>query len=265
MDTQQVTITEQVRVVNNGEHHVTWNWNNRTHVIPAHGEKIGVPFECIKVYCGDPRAGAAVQRIRDQYDQDQVIPDRQAEVRRLYQFYQESSVSAIGPDGRRGSGFTFREFIPGDRSWFDPNKGISDLAPKVEVYALTGDRIFTVLDDPFGDNVIAADSPTIAQRQQMDSLLMQQAHTIAEQDRMIKALMQRLDMNPNDLGPDLPLGNEPLASPPVKQDAVPETPTQATVQEKPRMVFNPRLKRVVPAPNPVADPTTVESLPDDND
>lgn len=247
-----VTLGEQLKVVNLSPNPVLYasqipTWNNRQYPIPGNGTAF-LPFDLVKMLFGDPRSGEVVQRTADKYGVDSVIPDRLAEVRRLQQVWQNSTVK-------------FREYIPGDRSFLDD--GISDRAPTVEVYTLTGDRVYTVLDDPFGDRIIAAGSPTVAEKANTDRQLREQSEVIFELKKQNEALMRMLDMNPNDLGPDLPIGKDPSAL--ATQDSVMEAPTVATVKEKPRMVYNPRTRRVVPRRDPVADPTTIEDLPEDTD
>ena len=223
-------------------------WAGRVHVVPYMGDAY-IPFDCMKLWFGDPRSGATVSRIQDRHGLDMVIPDRLAEIQRLRYTWQETNVR-------------FREFIPGDRSLLD--EPISDRIPEVEVYALTGDRIYTVVDDPHGDRIIAA-TPTVAQEQQRDAQLLQQSDMLLQQQKMIDKLMAKLNVRPEDLALDEEGGEVPVdRKEPRKHPGRAEAPSAAAVKENPAMVYNQRTKQVQPKPEKRApDPTRFEDLPVD--
>lgn len=223
-------------------------WDGRMYHIPYMGDAY-IPFDCMKMYFGDPRSGQIVNRIRDKHNQDQVIPDRLAEVQRLRYYWQETDVR-------------FREFIPGDRTLLD--EPISDRIPDVEVYALTGDRIFTVIDDPHGDRIIAA-TPTIAQDQARDAQLLQQSEVIVNQQRTIEALMRKLGVRPEDLELEEGTDVDTDRPSPRRRAGRQTAPTQATVKENPAMVYDQRTQKVRAKPDSPAapDPTQFDELPVD--
>lgn len=249
-----VTLGDMVRVVFNGwpPNHpkegqpLVLTWNNRPHVIQQ-GKDSFVPFDCAKLYFGDPRSVEGVIRIKDDMGNDMIVADRSAEVLRLVQYYQSSEFAT--------NNAKFREFIPGDRS-FVKDGVISDLIPDVTVYSLDGQVIPMVTDDPYGDNVIATQQ-TRAETEIMRSQLMEQSDAITELKKQNRMLLEKLGLDPGFLNPV----NEVK-----KQDPALETPEIATIEEAPKMVYNPRTKRVQPRrPTPGSDPTSIDELPADTE
>ena len=255
--TAQVTIGEIVRLVFTGwpkGHYKTneplrLSWNNRPVSIVA-GSEAHVPFEMVKLYFGDPRAiDSQPLRIKDEYGNDMIVPDRTAEIIRLKQFWQDSSF--------RTNQAKFREYIPGDRSWLDENNGrISDLIPDVEVWTLSGERIYTVVDDPFGDRAMFA-TPTRYDQQKLQNQLIEQSDVISELRKQNKLLISKLGLDPDTL--------EKEVSPPSQPSSL-TTPEDATVEEKPQMFYNPRTRRVTnKRPIPGVKPNKIEDLEMDTD
>jgi hypothetical protein len=236
-----VTLGETVRVVNNGEQDIKLFWNSRPYTITADGDTY-VPFEIVKTFFGDPRSTDAVSRVKDEQGNDMIIADRTAEVIRLKNYWQDSS---FGTNNAK-----FREYVPGDRSWVE--EGISDLIPKVSVYTLSGERIYTVVDDPHGDNVMVATN-TRAQADQQQAQLLEQSQVIIKQQRQIDMLMNKLGLSVD----------HPIST----QESVLEAPTNGAEVEAPEaFLYNPRTKRVSPRnPNPPSDPTDIKDLPQDTD
>lgn len=225
---------------------LTMTWNTRPYVVWP-GQDAYIPFELAKTLFGDPRSVENVFRIKDDYGNDQIIPDRFAEVRRLQTYWQRSVIK-------------FREYIPGDRSFMD--EGISDLLPNVEVYSLSGERIYMVTDDPYGDTVMVMQQ-TKADQDRNTQVMYEQSQAILELQKQNKLLLEKLGIRAEDLA----ALNDPEVMPKTRPtNGALETPTEATVKEAPNMVFNPRTRRVEPKRvKPDADPTSISELPTDLD
>ena len=219
-------------------------WNNRPFPVKEGGETF-LPFDCAKAFFGDPRSVDGVIRIKDDAGNDMIIADRAAEVRRLQTFWQNR---AMGTNRAK-----FREYIPGDRTYLE--EGISDLLPNVEVFSLAGERIHMVVDDPYGDHVIATQQ-TRAESEMMKTQLLEQSDVITELKRQNRMLLEKLGLDAEFLNPEIS---------PKTQDPALSTPTDPVVEEKPKMVYNPRTRRVLPRRIPASDPTTIEDLPLDAD
>jgi len=248
-----IALSDQVRVKNlnhllpegHWQHNkpVVLQWNSRTWTVPVGGETHGVPFEAIKKDFGDPRSTDRVVAVRDNPNAPpEFIPDRLTEVRRLQQLYQNTVIR-------------FREYVPGDRSFLE--EGITDRAPKVEIYTLAGDRIYTVLDDPYGDRVIAA-VPTRSDRNALADQLTKQSEMMARMQKEMEELRNQL------AGPvservelDAPPSNPAFADP------RPDPRLDAAVEENPEMVLDPKTRRVQRKKTPPPDPTRLEDLPTD--
>lgn len=221
-------------------------WNSRPFVFNVGDEKY-VPFELAKKEFGDPRSLENIYRIKDDFGEEQIIPDRRAEVIRLSNYWQNNVIQ-------------FREYIPGER--FDGP--ISDLLPIVEVYSMTGERILMVTDDPNGDTVVV-ENQTRSEVSRNQQLLWEQSEAISELKKTNQILMQKLGIRPEDL--------ESLADPNLSTHTLPgnslDTPTEATVQEKPRMVYNPRTRKAQAVVNRIkdkdSDPTNIQDLQPDTD
>lgn len=149
-----------VRVKSQDERDWRFMWNSRPYPLPAGGDVL-MPFECAALWFGDPRSSTNVMSIRDEQGVVTWVGDRATEVRRLRTKY--------------------------DNQFGDETQIVN--APKVEVYDLDDNRIYTVLDDPQGDttslvtNTVADQATLLAQLQR--------------QDRMIRALMEAQGMDPN--------------------------------------------------------------------
>jgi len=219
---------------------VVLQWNSRTWTVPVGGETHGIPFEVIKKDFGDPRSTDRVVAVRETPNSmPEFIPDRMTEVRRLQQLYQNTVIR-------------FREYVPGDRSFLE--EGITDRAPKVEVYTLAGDRIYTVLDDPYGDRVVAA-VPTRSDRDALAAQLAAQSELMAKMQAEVEELRNQLAVGSieTDAPPDNPAFVDPRPDP--RLDAV--------LEENPPMVLDRRSNRVTRKKTPPVDPTRIEDLPTD--
>ena len=235
---------------------VTLEWNSRRFTILP-GQEDVVPFEVVQTYFGDPRATDITVSVREHPNaMPEWIPDRQTECRRLYQYYLPSEFGT--------NRVSFREFVPGDRSSFA--NGISDRAPNVEVYTVSGDRVYTVLDDPYGDRVIAA-VPTRSDREALDHQMRSLQQVNAAQQEM----MERLQAEIAQLRAGLTAGPSDIPGVPVDAAADrPEhpifgTPQASTVggEEVPEMVYDPKSRRVSRKKPQQDDPTRLEDLPVD--
>jgi hypothetical protein len=225
-------------------------WNNRPYIV-AEGADVYVPFDCAKSFFGDPRSVENVIRIKDDMGNDMIVADRAAEVIRLQQYWQNAAMST--------NQAKFREYTPGDRSFLDDFGGkVSDLIPDVEVYSIDGQRIHMVADDPFGDNVVVSQQ-TRAEAERMRTQLIEQSDVIGELKKQNKILLAKLGLDPEFLNPS-------PEAPVRKQESALETPTDPVIEEAPKMVYNPRTRRIIPRrPLPHVDPTTIDELPTDTD
>lgn len=177
-----VGLGDIVKVRNNGPTPLKWQWDSRRYLIPPGGEEF-VPFECMKLYLGDPRASEKIYSTRDERGVVGFVSDRPTEVRRLRMMY----------DHR------FGEYIPGEVNAFDSTR-----IPDVQVFDLRGDTVPTVIDDPEGRGIV----PSPQTRSQQDDVMSR----LQRQENLINLLLQRLDMSKASLnGADLP----PVEPPPV--------------------------------------------------
>jgi hypothetical protein len=232
-----ITLGDQVRVRNLGVEPIDLQWNLRKYTIEP-GSDGYIPFDLAKMAFGDPRSSDIVQAVTDEFNGTMFISDRPTEVRRLQQLYPDSHPK-------------FREYIPGDRSYL--RDGISDRCPQVEVYTLAGDRIYTVIDDPMGDRIIAA-APTRRDQDFQATQLQAQSEQLIKQARIIKILSEKAGIDLDEIAPE----EEP--EPAVSAEA----PTVSTVRENPAMAFNPRTKKITAKKPAQSDPTTLEGLPEDD-
>lgn len=227
------------------------SWNNRS-VTMMPGDEKHIPFEMVKMYFGDPRSvNDEVIRTQDDHGNDMIVGDRLSEVIRLKGYWQDSSF--------RTNNARFREYIPGDRSWLHEQDGrISDLIPDVEVYALNGERIHTVVDDPFGEHTTIT-TPTRHEQTMLRQQLIEQSDVIMLLKKQNQMLFEKLGIDPETMTSveDLPRG----------QDSVMEAPTNPVKKENPKMLYNPRTKKVGPPRKtmPGTDPTNINDLPVDTD
>lgn len=237
-----LTLGDQVVIRNKGDHPLEWYWGNRRHVIQP-GRDTQVSFDLMKKECGDPRSGEVASSIKDDYNGLMTIPPRHDEVNRLLVLHAPTLKPGDPP---------FPAYVKGDRTKFPVGAPFTDRAPQVEVYTLDGTRIHTVLDDPYGDHVVSA----IQSRSEAaitQATLRDLAAENAEMKAMLKTLTAKLNMNLEDLGPDLPLA----------KSHSPESLNDGVAQEAPETVYNPRTQKVQRRRTPVEDPITLDDLPDD--
>lgn len=224
-------------------------WNSREVVIQQ-GQTAPVLFDAVKRYFGDPRATDKPQVLHDEYGQHCQIPDRYSEIALLQQLWLSSDFGT--------NQVKFREIVPDDRTQFAG--GISDRIPRVEVYTLAGERIYTVVDDPYGERVIEA-TLTRSDAQYQQDLNLKLAEKIDRMEKELEMLRARGAGNPGspeDLGPDLPIGKP---SPAFAEPSM--VAPQTVVEESPRMVANPRTGRISRKKDHIPTPATVEDLPSD--
>lgn len=241
-DTATVTLGDLVVVHNLGRTPITWQWNSRDYHIAVGGFN-HIPFDLMKKECGDPRASTTSTSLRDQWGELMLIPSREDEVRRMMQLH--THVQQPGEP-------MFREIPKGSRDFLVKGQ-ITNRCPEVRVETLTGEQVYTVLDDPFGDHVVAA-IPTRSDQEFQRQTLTAQSDQLLKQEKVIQALARRLGIDPNEL----------LSDPPVEPtDGLPDAPLLGAVEDQPPMVFNPRTKKVSRGRNPNPNPTTLEDLPED--
>jgi hypothetical protein len=233
-DVLDISLGDMVVVFNDDDKPLNLTWNSRRYTVLPQG-RAHIPFDCAKLFFGDPRSGESSVKMLDEYNQTQVIPDRMYEVFRLRCLWPPTITE-------------FREFIPGDRTAFE--NGISDRLPHVRLETMTGEKIITVAEDPYGDTVVAA-APTRSDQDYLNTMIRQ----LAEQNAQMKAQLDSIeragvvDMPPE---PDDEIS-----------DGLLEAPMVATVRTNPKMAYNPRTKKITERKLPEADPTTIESLPTD--
>ncbi len=238
-----ITLGDQVVVRNTGDLILEWFWGNRRHLLHP-GKDTQVSFDLMKKECGDPRSGAHAASVKDDFNGLMTIPPRADEVNRLLVLHAPTMKPGDPP---------FPQYVAGDRTKFKPGQPFTDRAPKVEVYTLDGTRILTVLDDPYGDHVVAA-NPTRSDMEFTQQTLRDLAEENREMKAILKQLTAKLNMNLEDLGPDLPLGKQ----------AGPESLTDGTVEESPNLVLNTRTNKIQKRRTPVDDPISLDDLPEDD-
>src|SRR5215471_20262811 len=137
---------ETLRVLNVGSSTLRFAWNSRQYVLgPSSSEYM--PFDAVKLYCGDPRATNIVRTSRDAIGIVSFLPDRATEVRRLRLLYaapfgEYMRASDVG--GIFVNSPTLQPDLATTFAW----EGVR--VPLVEVYNIRNERIYTVLDDPEG-------------------------------------------------------------------------------------------------------------------
>lgn len=115
-----VELGDFVRVVNKDSISIRLTWAGRRYEADP-GQEVMAPFEAVMKDLGDPRATEAVRSVSSDNGTVQFISDRLTEKRRLELLY---------------------HVVP---------------PPKVEVFTMSGDRIWTVAEDPDGEHV----TPTV--------------------------------------------------------------------------------------------------------
>ena len=240
-EVMNLTLGDQVIVRNVGDTDLVWQWAGRKHLLRV-GRDTQVSFDLMKKECGDPRSAERSAAIKDEFNGLMTIPSRADEVKRLLQLHASSVPS-------------FKEYIPGDRTAFPEGEPLTDTCPQVEVYTLDMQRIWTVLDDPYGDRISPA-APTRSEAYLNQQAMSDMQRELAESRRLIELLSKKLNMNPEDLGEPLPLAARVSG----------EAPVDGTTGEvgDPRMLLNPRTNKVSRARPKVADPTSLDELPEDD-
>lgn len=204
-------IGDIVRVQNLGAKPIKCMWDSRHYNVPVGGEEF-MPFECMKLYFGDPRAAENIHSVRDDRGVVGFVSDRATEVRRLRLLWDHK----------------FGEYIPGEVDAFDDTR-----IPHVHVFDIRGNPVPTVLDDPEGTRVMQAHQ---TQAQQTDLM-----SVVQNQGKMIEILMQRLGMDQGPAtfnGMNLPPVDSPPDPTPVpemvfdpKQDKVIKRPAEVAVED----------------------------------
>jgi hypothetical protein len=217
-----VNVGDIVKVVNNGPKKLHLQWDSRHYDLDPGGTE-WMPFECAKVYFGDPRAISVMQTLRDQRGQVAWLPDRASEVRRLRLLWFPMMFGEYSTDN-----FIDDEIDPWDRTRM----------PHVEIFTVKGEQIPTVFDDPKGNTVIPA-KVTESQNAQLLDL-------VQRQGQMIEALMGRLGMDAPPIDSNLPAADQEEAG------LLP-----------PDMVYDPKSDEIIERPKePSDDPVIYDELPE---
>jgi hypothetical protein len=147
---------------NLGTRPLTLTYGGRKYDVPVE-KQVAIPFDCMTLWFGDPRATDAIRSVRDEAGIVTWVPDRATEVRRLRLKWGQIT----------GSEETVTE-------------GPRDV-PKVEFSDFDGRQIFSVVDDPFGDHI----SPVQITRAENDDL---RALVLRQQDQIdAMAKMMKMD------------------------------------------------------------------------
>jgi hypothetical protein len=146
-----------VRVVNRGDAPYTIMYDSKPYKLMP-GEDSFIPFSAACVWFGDPRSTGQIGAVQNERGIRSYIPDRDTEVRRLRAKY--------------------------DNQFGDESTIIRH--PVVEVYAVTGERITTVLDDPSGESVNVA-TQTVTEQGNMVALIQAQQAQIDQLTRLVMA------------------------------------------------------------------------------
>lgn len=147
-----------VRVVNTADAPFTIMYDSKSYKLEP-GQDSFIPFPAAALWFGDPRSTGTLGSVVNERGLRSYIPDRDTEVRRLRVKY--------------------------DNQFGDENKIIRH--PLVEVYALTGERITTVLDDPAGDSVNVVPQ-TVQDQGNLMALITAQAQQI---EKLTQLVMER--------------------------------------------------------------------------
>jgi hypothetical protein len=239
---------ETLRVVNVSEQDTyRFAWNSRQYTVGP-GMSEFMPFDAVKVYAGDPRATNNVRTSRDTLGIVSFLPDRATEVRRLRLLY-----SAPFGEYMRASdvgGIFVHTADPSDAGLASRYAWDGVKIPRIEVFNIRGERIYTVLDDPEGMLSI----PVAVTRHQVDRSD-QLARLVEQQTSIIEALSARLGIDPHspalDNSPDV-TDEEPPPEPEVHADGTPQM-----VYDTRDETVKPRIRRQK------ADPTDINDLPED--
>lgn len=229
-------------------------WDSREYVI-SQGESRPVPFDAVKRYFGDPRSSDKPQVIHDEYGVYNQVADRFSELALLQQLWLSSDFGT--------NQVKFREIVPDDRTQFAA--GISDRIPKVEVFTLEGERIYTVVDDPYGDRVIAA-TPTrsdAAYQADVNLRLADKLDAMEKEMEMLRARLGEAPGAPVDLGPDLPIGKPSPAFADPPGDGAPNPVVESAENGPPKMAYNPRTGKTARQKHAIPHPTQAADLQQD--
>ena len=166
----------QVKLVNVGDKDIRIDYANKRWDIPAHGERM-VPYHCMVMVCGDPRAFDVPNDPRQRYRTDEW-----ARLRVRYGIYENEHLA-------------------------------DELLPEVEAYSALGNRIITVIDDPEGDaDTLQSINETELDRLQRANIQMQkQLEAISR--RMEQLTGADKEITAEDLGDEDRRTDKPTAGP----------------------------------------------------
>lgn len=268
-----VVIGDLILVTNADIRAWSFDYDRRSYTMQP-GQSVHMPFEAVCVYFGDPRSTGEVAHTTDQQGRDGFVPDRLSEVRRLRQLWQPSDM-------------TPREILPNDPYLLI--EGVSDRAPKVTLYTLEGVQLFSVLDDPLGDRVVAANSPTRFEDDYWRQKNAELEEKVARMERMLgladevagvaedvaEAPVEPVDVDVDDQ-PNVPLralatdprdGQLSPSSPLARRRPTPGSPVTrpSALAEAPAMAQSARTGAFVVTPpgQPIVDPRLLADLPRD--
>jgi hypothetical protein len=159
---QTIEVDDVVVVRNNESIPRTIGWNSREYVLSP-DKPAFVPAACAFCWFGDPRSAADVKAKKADNGFVEFIPDRATEVRRLRIKY--------------GA-------LDGDEATFD---GVR--IPDVTITTAEGNEVITVLQDPAGHSVMAAQTTV----QSQDELLAM----VKKQQRQLDMLVSQMDDPPS--------------------------------------------------------------------
>lgn len=152
-----------VVVHNEGDRPFRSRWNNQQYEIPPGGQ-VYAPWEAMVRWCGDPGA-------RDT-DKERFRTD---EVSRLDCLYGLLNAPFYSDEPRRTHGMETtvppepqEDYQPHDNRYRHPH------LPRLDVRTAAGDKVVTVLDDPFGDSftpsqIVTQDASLVAAIQKLES------------------------------------------------------------------------------------------------
>lgn len=245
-----VELSETLKVINRGSRGLRLSWNSRKYDINPMGGVCYMPFECVKLYFGDPRCTNNMRTIKDSIGIVSFLPDRATEVRRLRLLY-------AAPFGEYMSNVDLGGIFQSDpKEAHEIGKarafeGVS--VPNVEVYNIQDQRIFTILDDPEGLDTIPV-QVTAAQRNDLEILVGRQAS-------IIDALAAKLGIDPN--GPAL-LNSPDVTGEVPEEDEEVDLTSQDLTPPSPNMVYDPEQDEIRESrPRRRKDPSSLEEVPTD--
>lgn len=122
-----------VRALNKSQQAITLRHGSRDYVMHPFKET-AIPFDCMVLYFGDPRATKVIRSVKDSFGIVTWIPDRESEVRRLRVKW---------------------GVVKGDARQVFTSDSETQL-PDVQFMDFDGNTIITVVKDPFGEHVETA-------------------------------------------------------------------------------------------------------------